>query len=191
MLNTIVLTIVFLVVIAIIVYFVIIFNGLIRLKRNIEKSWANIDVLLKQRYDEVPRLVEIVKGYASHEKKIIKAIVEARELYTGAKSVGEKAAANEMLTSALKSLFAIVENYPQLRANETFKYLQERISGIENEIADRREFYNDSVMLYNTRIQIFPDRLVARLMHCQRQEFFEAKPEEMRPVGFKLGNVIR
>jgi len=191
MLNTIVLTIVFLVVIAIIVYFVIIFNGLIRLKRNIEKSWANIDVLLKQRYDEVPRLVEIVKGYASHEKKIIKAIVEARELYTGAKSVGEKAAANEMLTSALKSLFAIVENYPQLRANETFKYLQERISGIENEIADRREFYNDSVMLYNTRIQIFPDRLVARVMHCTRQEFFEAKPEEMRPVGFKLGNVIR
>ena len=172
-------------VVGIIAYFVIIFNGLIRLRRNIEKSFANIDVLLKQRYDEVPRLVEIVKGYASHEKKIINMITESRKYYTGAKSVAEKAVADGMFTSAIKSLFAIVENYPQLRANETFKYLQERISGIENEIADRREFYNDSVTLYNTRIQTVPDRLVARLMHYRPHELFEARTEEKQPIKFK------
>jgi LemA protein len=186
MLNPVVWIITLLVVAGVITYFVIIFNGLIRLKRNIDKSWANIDVLLKQRYDEVPRLIEVVKGYAAHEKKMIGIVTEARKVYGGAKSVREKAAAHEVLTEAFKSIFAIAENYPALKANETFKYLQERISGLENEIADRRELYNDSVTLYNTRIQIVPDRFVARLMRCQPHELFEAKPEEKRPIKTRL-----
>ncbi|MEM2878414.1 MAG: LemA family protein [Candidatus Hadarchaeales archaeon] len=177
---------IFLIVLAFVVYIIVIFNGLIQLRNNIDRALANIDVLIKQRNDEMPNLVAVVKGYAKHEKRMIQLIVRAREAYTGAKTPGEKAAVNDVLTGALKSLFALAESYPKLRANENFIYLQERITGIENEIADRREFYNDSVLLYNTRIRVFPDTIIARLMRCKPMEFFRATEEEKRKIELQL-----
>ncbi|MBU0536225.1 MAG: LemA family protein, partial [Nanoarchaeota archaeon] len=135
--------VVLLVVIAVVGYIIAIFNGLIRLKNNIKKSLGNIDVLLKQRYDELPKLIESVKGYMKHEKSVLTEITQARSIYSKAgNDIHKKAQADNMMTGALKTLFAVAENYPQLKANENFMQLQGRISGIENELADRREFYN-------------------------------------------------
>lgn len=170
-------------VIGVLTYIVYIFNGIISLKNNIKKSWANIDVLLKQRSDEVPRLVECVKGYAKHEKGIMDAVTRARVAMMNAEGMSQKARADSEITSALKSIFALAENYPQLRANENFLELQARITGIENEIADRREFYNDSVNAYNTRIQTLPDVIVAKIMgYTQPEEFFKATDDEKKVV---------
>ena len=141
-----------LVVIAIGAYIVAIFNGLIRVKNNIKKSWANINVLLKQRSDELPKLINSVKGYMKHERGVLNELTEARTELLKAKTPPEKAKADGIISGALKTLFAVAENYPKLRASENFSQLQNRISGIENELADRREFYNDSVNTYNIRI---------------------------------------
>lgn len=171
-------------VIAFVAYLFSIYNGIIGLKNNIRKSGSNIDVLLKQRSDEVPRLVECVKGYMRHEKGIMSAVVLARTAMMRAQTMGQKARADIEISTALKSIFALAENYPNLKANENFLELQKRITGLENEIADRREFYNDSVNAYNTRIQTIPDVLVAKLMGCtQPEEFFKANEDEKKVVG--------
>lgn len=162
-----------LILVAFIGYFVTIYNGLIKLKNNIKKAWANIDVLLKQRSDELPKLVDTVKGYMKHEKELLENVTKARTNFLNATSVAETAAADNMISGALKSLFAVAENYPDLKANENFMQLQSRISGIENEIADRREFYNDSVNQYNIRIQSIPDVIVARMLGYTDEEMFE------------------
>ncbi|MFH1364254.1 MAG: LemA family protein, partial [Candidatus Aenigmatarchaeota archaeon] len=149
--------IVFLIVIVVAFYLIAIYNGLVRLRNNIKKSWANINVLLKQRTDELPKLVASVKGYMKYEKSVLTTLTNARTQFLNAKTMAQKAAADSMITSTLKTLFAVAENYPKLRANENFMQLQNRISGIENELADRREFYNDSVNNFNIRIESFPD----------------------------------
>ena len=123
------------------------YNGLVQVRENIKKSWANIDVLLMQRSDEIPKLIKTVKAFATHEKEMFDSVMAAREKYLGASSVGEKADADNMLSGALKSVFALSEAYPELRSNENFIQFQNRISGLENEIADRREFYNESEKL--------------------------------------------
>ena len=120
-----------------------IYNGLVQVKNNIKKSWANIDVLLKQRANELPKLINTVKGYMTHERETLEKLTQARTQFLNAGTVAEKASADNMMSQALKSLFAVAENYPNLKANENFMQLQGRISGLENEIADRREFYND------------------------------------------------
>ena len=168
--------------IVIIGYIITIYNGLIKLKNNIKKSWANIDVLLKQRSDELPKLISTVKGYMKHEKEVLENLTNARTNFLNAKTVAESATADNMISGALKSLFAVAENYPDLKANENFMQLQNRISGIENEIADRREFYNDSVNQYNIRIQSIPDVIVARMMGYTDEEMFEVSEADKKDV---------
>ncbi|MFH1255741.1 MAG: LemA family protein [Candidatus Diapherotrites archaeon] len=163
-------------------YIMIIFNSLISLKNNIDRSWANIDVLLKQRTDELPNLVETVKGYMKHEREVLENVTKARAAIMHAQTVGEKAEADNLISEALKTIFAVAEKYPNLKANENFLKLQARISGLENEIADRREFYNDSVTNYNIRIESVPDLIVAGLMKFQIRELFKIGEDEKQPV---------
>jgi LemA protein len=155
---------------------------LISLRNNIHKSLANIDVLLKQRYDEIPNLVEVVKAYIKHEKKLFENIAKARSAMANANNLSQKAAASDAISTTLKNLFALAEDYPKLRAVENFMQLQERISTLENQIADRREYYNDSVNLYNTRIESVPDIIVAATLKYKREEFFKATEEDKKNV---------
>lgn len=146
-------------------YLISIYNHLVRLKHQVTQAWSNIDVLLKQRHDELPKLVDTCKEHMGYESETLKQIVDARSAVSGARESGNiKAlgAAETLLRQSLGSLFAVVEEYPQLRASESFIHLQQRITGLENDIADRREFYNDAVNGLNTRIEQFPDLFVAR-----------------------------
>lgn len=162
-------------------FVVVLYNGLVRLRNEVDNSFAQIDVQLKRRNDLIPNLVETVKGYASHERGVFENVTKARAAVMGAKTVGEKAEASNMLSSTLKSLFAVAENYPQLRANENFMQLQEELSGTENKIAYSRQHYNDVVMEYNVRIQVFPNNMIASPMGFMRRELF-ATPEAEREV---------
>jgi LemA protein len=158
----------------------------VRLKNDIDKAWANIDVLLKQRHDELPKLIETCKGYMQYEQKTFQLITEARTAFMKAGSVGEKAQADNMISGALKSLFAVSENYPDLKANNNFMQLQKRISELEEKIADRREFYNDDVNTYNIRIQQFPDVIIAGMMHLQHHDLFKVVEEDRQDVDVKM-----
>ncbi len=180
--STIILAFVIVVGIGLLSYIIAIFNGLIQLKNNIKKSWANIDVLLKQRYDELPNLVETVKGYMKHEKKVLTEITLARTAMMSATTKADKAGFNDKLSKNIKTLFAVAENYPKLQASDNFLKLQERISALENEIADRREFYNDSVNNYNIRIQSIPDVVVARMLKYTEEDLFKATDDEKKVV---------
>lgn len=175
--DVLVLFVVGLFLLAVAMYAMAIYNGLVALKNDIRKSWSNIDVLLQQRYNELPNLLSCVKAYMAHETRTLQAVTEARTASMGARTLPEKAAADAMVSGALKGLFAVAENYPQLRAVESFQKLQERISGLENEIADRREFYNNAVNLYNIRIESIPDVFVANLLSYKREEFFKVTEE--------------
>lgn len=177
----------FLFIAGVLIYAVILYNGLIRLRNENDRAWANIDVLLKQRHDEIPNLVETVKGYMLHEQRTLLAVTEARTAAVNAASVGQKAVADLQVASALKALFAVAENYPQLKANENFLKLQNRITELEERIADRREFFNDDVNTYNTRIGQIPDVFVASLMGLQRREMFTVSEQDRRQVevGFQ------
>ena len=165
---------------------IIIYNNFVRLKNNIDKSWANINVLLKQRSNEIPNLVSIVKGYMKHEKETLESLTKARSFLLKANTLSQKAAADNAITELVKTIFAIAENYPDLKAGENFLKLQKRITGLENELADRREFYNDSVTIYNIRIQSIPDLIVAKLMHLKRIDLFKATEEDQKYVKVNL-----
>jgi LemA protein len=177
---------VILVVVGILLYFITIYNSLVRLRNDMDKAWANIDVLLKQRHDELPKLIETCKGYMQYEQKTFQMIVEARTAFLKATTVAEKAQADNLISGALKSLFAVSENYPDLKANNNFMQLQKRISELEERIADRREFFNDDVNTYNIRIQQLPDVFVARLLNLQRRDLFKVSEEDRRDVEVKL-----
>ena len=146
----------------IMVYAVGIYNTLVRLSNNIDKAWSNIDVILKQRHDELPKLVKVCNSYMTHERETMERVTSARSVYSLSTSVDEKAKAENELTRALGRLFAVAEQYPDLKANQDFLNLQQRISGLENTIADRREFYNESVNIYNIRIEQIPAVWVAQ-----------------------------
>lgn len=163
-----------------------VYNGLIEQKNNIGRSWANIDVMLKQRHDELPKLVKVCEAYMQHERAIFDKLSEARGALMKARSVGERAQAENQLTQALGSFFAVAENYPDLKANQSFLSLQTRISDLENQIADRREYYNDSVTLYNTRIQQLPDAWVANGMALQPAELFRIDENERKDVAIEF-----
>lgn len=178
--------IVILAILALVIYFITIYNSLVRLRNNIDKSWSNIDVLLKQRHDELPKLIETCKGYMQYEQRTLQLIVEARTAFLRATTVTQKAQADTLISGALKTLFAVAENYPDLKANSNFMQLQHRITDLEELIADRREFFNDSVNTFNIRIQQLPDVFVARLMNLQPRELFKVREEERRDVEVKL-----
>jgi LemA protein len=177
---------VFLLVSGLFIYGIIIYNELVRLRNDNDRAWANIEVLLKQRHDEIPNLVETVKGYMQHERQVLESVTQARTQALSAVTVGQKAQADLLMSGALRGLFAVAENYPQLRANENFLKLQNRISELEERIADRREFFNDDVNTYNTRIRQIPDVVLANMMHLQSREMFKVSDEERREVEVKL-----
>lgn len=158
-----------------------IYNSLIRLRMRVNNAWSQIDVQLKRRYDLIPNLVNAVKGYMKHEKGVLEEVTKARtSLISG--SLKDKAKASNQITEALKSIFAVAESYPQLKANENFKQLQEELSGTESKIAYARQFYNDSVMSYNEALQVFPKNLLAKLFGFMEREFFGAEKKERESV---------
>ena len=156
------------------------YNGLVRLRNQLENAWAQIDVQLKRRCDLIPNLVETVKGYAKHESGTLEKVIQARNMALAAKTVGERAEAENVLSGTLKSLFAVAEAYPDLKANQNFMSLQEELTSTENKIAFSRQFYNDSVMSYNTQIEVVPQNIIAGMFHFGRREFFEVKDEAAR-----------
>lgn len=170
------------------VYLIVIYNNLVRLKHNVNKAWANIDVLLKQRHDELPKLVAVCKQYMQYEQETLKQVIEARAAVFSAgesghvKHLGE---AEQTLRKGLGRLFALAENYPELKADESFRHLQSRISGLENSIADRRELYNDAVNRMYIRIDQFPDVLVAMTLRFRPADMLRFSAEETRDVDMK------
>ncbi|MEW5801958.1 MAG: LemA family protein [bacterium] len=167
---------------AFILYFVNIYNGLVTVKNNADKSWSNIDVLLKQRHDELPKLVAVCERYMKHEAQTLEKVIQARSMMAGAQTMHERGQAEGILTGALKSLFAVSENYPELKADKRFGQLQSRITELENEIADRREFFNESVNIYNICLEKIPDVFVARLLNYQSRELWQINPKDREDV---------
>ena len=174
------------VVVGVMTYVVMIYNGLIAMRNDIDKSWANIDVLLKQRHDELPRLVDVCKGYMQYERETLQALVQARSLYAAASTIGQKVQASGSLTASLGKVLAVAENYPALQANQSFLEIQKRIAELESQIADRREFYNDSINLFNTRLQQLPDTYVATLFSIHPRPMFVVSPADKAPVHVEL-----
>ncbi len=167
------------------VYLIVVYNSLVLLKHAVSKAWANIDVLLKQRHDELPKLVETCKQYMAYEQETLARVMQARSQVASAQQQGDLHAlghAESDLRQGLGHLFAVAEAYPELKADETFQHLQARITELENAIADRREFYNESVNNNNVRIEQFPDILLARLFHFQPFELLEFSEDEKRDV---------
>ncbi len=168
-------------------YFVTMYNGLVALKNDIDKAWANIDIMLKQRHDELTKLLDVCKGYMDYERDTLLKITQARSMYQQATSLDQKAQADQSMTSALRGFFAVAENYPELKANNNFQQLQKRITELESQIADRREFYNDSVNTFNIRIQQIPDTFVAAFMNLKPREMFKVQDAEKTDVAMKFG----
>jgi LemA protein len=163
-----------------------IYNGLVALKNNIGRSWANIDVLLKQRHDELPKLVSTCEGYMQHERAVFDKLSEARGALAAARNIPERAEAEGMLSKALGNFFAVAESYPDLKANTGLLQLQSRISELENQIADRREFYNDTVTTFNIRIQQMPDTIVAGWLALKPAELFKVDESDRQDVEIKF-----
>jgi LemA protein len=159
-----------------------VYNGLIKMKNRVDEAWSDIEVQLKRRYDLIPNLVNTVKGYAAHEKEVFEKVTEARTAAMGAGNAQEKAQAENMLTGALKSLFAVAEAYPDLKANQNFLELQREITDTEDKIQASRRFYNGNVRDFNTKIEIFPNNLIAGMLHFAKREFFDIDEKEAEPV---------
>jgi LemA protein len=167
---------------AIIVFWLVgIYNGLVRLRNAVKNAWSQIDVQLKRRYDLIPNLVETVKGYAKHERETFEAVIQARQQAINiTDNVLEKAKAENMLSQTLRSLFAVAENYPDLKANQNFLALQEELTSTENKISFSRQYYNDSAMKYNNKTEMFPSNIVAGMFSFERADFFEIEAAEQR-----------
>ncbi len=178
--NTLVIIIVVIVLVG--VWLIGVYNGLIKLKNRVDEAWSDIDVQLKRRYDLIPNLINTVKGYATHEKDLLEKTTEARAKAIAAGTVGEQEAAENMLTGALKSVFAVAENYPELKANQNFLELQKELSDTENKIQASRRFYNGNVRDFNTKIEVFPTNLIANKLNFSKREFFEAGTEEKENI---------
>jgi LemA protein len=173
---------------ALVMYMVTLYNNLVSLKHNVAKAWSNIDVLLKQRHDELPKLVETCKQYMGFEQETLEKVMQARSAVATARERGDVSSlgpAESQLRMGLGNLFAVAEAYPELKANETFSHLQQRISGLEDSIADRREFYNESVNANNVRIEQFPDVIIARLMGFTARDLLVFSDEEIKDVDVK------
>jgi LemA protein len=159
------------------------YNSLISLRNRCDNSWAQVDVQLKRRYDLIPNLVETVKGYAKHEREVFQNVTEARAKAINAGTVKDQGLAENQLTGALKTLFAVAENYPELKANQNFLMLQEELAGTEGKIAYARQFYNDTVMKFNMKQQVFPSNIIAKTFNFKEKEYFELEePAAKEPV---------
>ncbi len=169
-----------------IIWFVGTYNGLVALRNRVKEAWSEIDVQLKRRSSLIPNLVETVKGYAKHEKGVFEEVTRARSALMGAKNPHEAAAANDALTGALKSLIAVAENYPNLKASENFKQLQEELSDTETKVAAARQFYNTMVLDLNNTLETFPSAFVGSIFGFQKEEFFKASEEEKKDVQVKF-----
>jgi LemA protein len=172
--------------ILLVLYVIVTYNGLVRLRNRIQNAWAQIDVQLRRRYDLIPNLVETVKGYAAHEKGTFEAVTQARANAINAQGPAAQAAAENMITGALKSLFAVSEAYPDLKANQNFLSLQEELSGTEGRISYARQFYNDAVLRLNTKIQSFPSNILAGMFGFKEHEYFEADDTSRGPVSVQF-----
>lgn len=179
-------TLIIIIVAVILLFLLFLYNSLIRARIRVKEAWSGIDVQLKRRADLIPNLVESVKGYAKHEKSVFENVTKARSALMGATGPQAKAQAENMLTGALKSLFAVAEAYPQLRANENFKQLQDELSDTETKVAASRQFYNTVVLDYNTKIQVFPNSIFAQMFGFKSEEFFEADAESKKEVKVKF-----
>jgi LemA protein len=168
------------IVVILIFWFIGMYNGLVRERNEVKNSWAQIDVQLKRRHDLIPNLVETVKGYAGHEKSTLESVVQARARAVSAEGVGERAKAEGELGGALGRLMLVVEQYPDLKANQNFLALQEELTSTENKIGFARQYYNDSVMKYNTRIQSVPTNVVAGMFNFRQEDFFELEDQAQR-----------
>jgi LemA protein len=178
---------IFLALIIILVFWAIgLYNGLVRLRNQVRNAWSQIDVQLKRRHDLIPNLVEVVKDYMSYEQETLTKVIEARGKALAAQGVAAKADAENQLTGALKSLFAVFENYPQLKANENVAKLQEELTSTENKIAFARQYYNDSVMRINNQIEVFPSSIIANTFNFQREPFYQVADEDKAPVKVDL-----
>ncbi|WP_208027782.1 LemA family protein [Rhabdothermincola sediminis] len=171
------------IVVLLVIIVIALYNSLVRLRNRIDAAWAQIDVQLKRRYDLIPNLVETVKGYAAHERETLEKVTQARNMAVAAEGPHQQAEAENVLTGALKSLFAVSEAYPDLKANQNFLALQEELTGTEGRIAYARQYYNDQVYKYNTKIQTFPALLIAGPFRFTEREFFEADDESRGPVS--------
>ncbi len=168
------------------------YNGLVRLRAQVKNAWSQIDVQLKRRYDLIPNLVEVVKDYMGYEQETLQKVIEARNAAMTATNISDKAKKEGMLTESLKSLFALSESYPELKANQNVMSLQEELTSTENKIAFSRQFYNDSVMTYNIKTDVFPSNIVAGMFNFDKEEFFTAPEQEREPVKVDLrpdGNI--
>ena len=168
------------VIVAAVAFFIGIYNSLVQLRNRVKNAWSQIDVQLKRRYDLIPNLVETAKGYMTHERETLSAITEARSRAMGAGSVHDKSAAEAQLSGAISKFMVVVENYPDLKANQNFLALQEELTSTENKISFARQFYNDTVMRYNTKIQTVPTNFVAGMCSFQASEFFQTESAEER-----------
>ena len=169
-----------------VLYVIVTYNGLVRLRNRIQNAWAQIDVQLRRRYDLIPNLVETVKGYAAHEKGTFEAVTQARANAINAQGPAEQARAENQITGALKSLFAVSEAYPDLKANQNFLALQEELSGTEGRISYARQYYNDAVLRLNTKIQSFPSNILAGMFGFKEHEYFEADDTSRGPVSVQF-----
>ena len=173
-------------VVLVVLYVIVAYNGFIRLRNRIDGAWSQIDVQLQRRYDLIPNLVETVKGYAEHERGVFDEVTRARADAINAQGVAQQAQAENMITGALKSLFALSEAYPDLKANQNFLALQEELTSTEGRIAYARQFYNDAVQSWNTKVQSFPSNLIARSFNFTEREYFEADDTSRGPVSARF-----
>jgi LemA protein len=174
---------IFLVIVVVVAAWVVaMYNGLVVLRNRFENAWSQIDVQLKRRTDLIPNLLETVKGYAAHEKEVFTKVTEARSALVNAQGVADQAQANNMLTGALKTLFAVAEAYPELKANQNFMMLQEELAGTESKIAYARQFYNDTVLKYDNKREKFPSNIIAGLFGFKDREYFETAEADREPV---------
>jgi len=172
---------IFVVVLIVIVAWVVgMYNGLVRLRNQVKEAWAQVDVQLKRRFDLIPNLMETVKGYMKHERETLEAVTQARAAISGATTIGERGQAESGLTAALGRLFAVSESYPDLKASQNFLALQEELTSTENKISFSRQFYNNSVMDLNNKVQMFPSNIIAGMFNFSQEEFFELTEEAQR-----------
>lgn len=177
--------------IVLVAYVVGVYNILVRLANNIDKAWSNIDVILKQRHDELPKLVEVCNSYMTHERETLESVTKARNAYSAGLNINDKAQAENQIVGALGKLFAVAEQYPDLKANQEFLAIQQRISALESTIADRREFYNDSVNLYNIAIEQIPTLWVAQQVGYTARPLLTVAPSDREDMPLAFANRTR
>ena len=168
------------IIVLLVIWIISIYNGLIKSRQKVDNAWSQIDVQLQRRFDLIPNFVETVKGYMTHESETFEKIAQLRTSWANSSTVGEKAKLNGELSGALKTIMAVSENYPELKANQNFSELSEELRNTENKISFSRQFYNDSVTMYNTKLELFPSNIVAGMFNFQKRDLFAAESDEAR-----------